>query len=144
MKIFDYIENINKIKDLNFFNSVTESDEKIWSTYMINKFLSMNANIIHVVNFIQKYNIPNNILNLFYIKTIPKNNYRSEYIKSDKENDNKKIIIKNIQKFYDVSEYDANIYFLILIKDDKKIEIERILLNNGFLPKDVKKVLNKI
>ncbi len=144
MKIFDYLENINKNKDVDFFKNSSETDKKIWSSYMINKFLSMNLNFIHIVNFIQKYDLPNNVLNLFYIKVIPKNNQRNEYIKSEKQNENKKTVIKNIQQFYNISEYEANRYFLILIKNKNKLELERILLNNGLLVKDIKKVLNKI
>ena len=55
MKIFDWLNQItyNK-KDWNTFS---EEDHKSFSTFIINRFLSMNKEWIEIVNMLQQYTI---------------------------------------------------------------------------------------
>ena len=51
--LFDHLNNISYIKKE--WSSLSEMDKKTFSTYMINRFLSMSTTYIDLVNEIQHY-----------------------------------------------------------------------------------------
>jgi hypothetical protein len=48
--LFDHINQIKKVQNPKYWETLTEEDKKSWSNYMIHRFLSMNMNIIDLVN----------------------------------------------------------------------------------------------
>jgi hypothetical protein len=53
--LFDHINQIKKVQNPKYWETLTEEDKKSWSNYMIHRFLSMNMNIIDLVNELQNY-----------------------------------------------------------------------------------------
>ena len=52
--LFDHINQITSNQTNDYWNTLTESDKKTWSNYMINRFLSMKMEWTDFVNEIQK------------------------------------------------------------------------------------------
>ena len=52
--LFDHINHITSNQTKDYWNTLTESDKKTWSNYMINRFLSMKMEWTDFVNEIQK------------------------------------------------------------------------------------------
>ena len=139
LNIFDHLSNItfNKAN----WDKYTESDIKTFEPYMINRFLSMDINLIEIVNLFQKYTVgflkKREIFNL-YKGTLPKKKYFFKYIKGINEENYKSELLDYLIKYFQVSKDEVieylNIYYmnikgkeevvLILKKyglDDKKI-----------------------
>ena len=56
--LFDHIKQITEKKvSKGYWESLSESEEKSFSTYLVNRYLSMNMNWIDFVNSLQKYTI---------------------------------------------------------------------------------------
>lgn len=118
MTLWDHLTNVTYNKSS--WDSISDHDKKSWTTFMINRFLSMNEDYIELVNYFQRfYNLsPKNVYN-FYKSTIPRKKFFTPYIKSSKseKSDN----IKYISKYYKVSEREAEDYSKML--SDETIEI---------------------
>ena len=55
--LFDHIKQITEKVSKRLLESLSESEEKSFSTYLVNRYLSMNMNWIDFVNSLQKYTI---------------------------------------------------------------------------------------
>ena len=98
-----------------------ESDKKSWSTYMINRFLSMNPNWIEVVDSLQyvTQGMPPELVYLTYIGIIPKTHKFFKYIKGDKSSVFQDWIVELICKHYEVGSDQAKEYLEILYATDE-------------------------
>ena len=56
--LFDHIKQITEKKvSQGYWESLSESEQKSFSTYLVNRYLSMNMNWVDFVNSLQKYTI---------------------------------------------------------------------------------------
>ena len=55
MTIFNWLDQIFFYKK--DWNEFTETEQKVFQSYIINRFLSMNKDYIEIVNYFQKYSI---------------------------------------------------------------------------------------
>ena len=101
------------------WDDLSELDQKQFSPYMINRFISMDPNYIETVNYLQQYTLngmrPKEVYNL-YLNLLPKKKFWSKYIKSKNEGDSKistKLIefIAKEQKWSTTETYD-NLAFI--------------------------------
>ena len=53
--LFDHIKQITNVQNPMYWDTLTESDKKTWSNYMIHRFISMKSDWIEVENEIQRY-----------------------------------------------------------------------------------------
>ena len=73
-KLFDHLNAIYLNQSPQYWESLTEAERKSYSTFMINRFLSMNMNYIEIVNALQEYygSIGPRESYLFYSDLLPK------------------------------------------------------------------------
>ena len=80
--LFDHIKQITNVQNTLYWDSLSESDKKTWSNYMVNRFLSMKSDCIQVVNEVQKYlEISPKNLYQFYIDILPRGRTFLRYVK---------------------------------------------------------------
>lgn len=88
--IFDLLSCIFEHKTK--WEDLSEMDQKQFSPYMINRFISMDPVYIGTVNYLQQYTLngmsPREVYKL-YLDLLPKKKFWSKYIKSKSESDEK-------------------------------------------------------
>tara|TARA_R110000822_G_scaffold91888_2_gene211626 strand:+ start:3068 stop:3487 length:420 start_codon:yes stop_codon:yes gene_type:complete len=108
MNIFDWIKQINNYKKP--WNSFTDSDKKAFQPYMINRFLSMDAELLPLVNYFQKYSLsltsPKDVYK-FWCSVIPKNAKFNRYVKGKKEDEYPDWLVDLASKHLRLSKRDA-------------------------------------
>ena len=128
MTIFDWINQMLVTKK--HWDEFTEDEQKKFSPFIINRWLSMDKDFIEFVNVFQKYAIgtlePREVYK-WYCDVLPKGKRFNKYIKnkSNKKYDNK--LINIISKHFEVSKKEINIYMSLL----NKKEIKEILKMYG-------------
>jgi len=140
--IFDHIGNIT---DKKFpIEKYSEKNLKSWSSYLINRWLSMNMELIEIVNEFQKYTI--GILSAketyqLYYDILPKKKFYSKYVKGKKQDKYNKHLVELFAKHYLCSETDAIEYLDILSSTNRSSDIERIIKLYGKSDKEIKQLL---
>ena len=135
--IFDIIKEIIDTKSP--WDSFTPDQQKLFNGYMINKFLSMNAKYIEVVNYVQGLNIKDSKkLYEVYCWMIPqsKNTY-SPFIKSTTKKLYSPELLKHISEQFECATSEAEEYIQMTDKE----WLEEILTSRGVDEKEIKKLL---
>jgi hypothetical protein len=135
--IFDIIKEIIDTKSP--WDSFTPDQQKLFNGYMINKFLSMNAKYIEVVNYVQGLNIKDSKkLYEVYCWMIPqsKNTY-SPFIKSTTKKLYSPELLKHISEQFECATSEAEEYIQMTDKE----WLEEILTNRGIDEKEIKKLI---
>ena len=125
--LFDHINQITKYKKTGYWENLDEVDKKSWSTYMVNRFLSMNREWCSVISDIQKYNLTPKTYYTLLNNLIPRSNIFLRYIKKNKEFDISENTIEVIAKFFECSKKEAYDYINILNKE----QINEIIKSYG-------------
>jgi len=134
--IFDWIKNIILYKKN--WEEYSEEEKKVWNSFMIHRFLSMNPKYIEVVNYVQGLNLKDNKkLYEVYCFMIPqsKNTY-SAYIKSNTKKASPEVA-QHVAEYFECSVSEAEEYISLT---DKKW-LENILTAKGIDEKEIKKLL---
>lgn len=141
--LFDHINAIYQDQSLDYWDKLDESDRKTYSTYMVNRFLSMNMDYIPFVNAFQKYNgeVNNKISYLFYSQLLPRGRQFNRYIKGSKEEKYEAWAIDLIARYFGVSLREAEEYIgLWLQSKEGTEEFKQVLTAFGVEPKKIQKV----
>lgn len=139
--IFDHLSNItDKKKD---WSSLSEADRKSFSPYLINRWLSMDPDLIEIVNEFQHYTI--GVLDVkhvyqLYHDLLPKRKFFTKYIKGKSEDKYNKDLIEFIADHYTVSKREATEYISMMIDLDST-ELVDILSKYGKTDKEIKNLL---
>ena len=142
MNIFNHIDNITYKKTP--FEKYTEQDIKSWTTFIINRFLSMHIDLTEFINEFQYLTIGHleirEIYKLYSI-LLPKQKLYLSYIKGKKEEKYNKELIIYLVKYFQLSTTEIKDYLELLYQTkDGKDEIRSILGKYGL----EKKVINKL
>ena len=133
--IFDWLKHINQYKTPS--SKFTDKDWDVFNSYMIHRFLSMDKDLIEVVNYVQELPPQEKVIIYnIYKEFIPKNNKWNKYIKSKVKEPNKDLI-EYIKDYFECSSKEAKEYINIL--DITKIN--RILNQIGLDKKEIKTLL---
>ena len=82
MTIFNWLDQIFFYKK--DWNKFTETEQKVFQSYIINRFLSMNKDYIEIVNYFQKYSVgllESKEIYKWYCNMLPKKKQWNKYIK---------------------------------------------------------------
>ena len=138
MTIFDWINQINYEKKS--WDSFSEAEQKTFNTFIINRWLSMDEELIQIVNYFQKYSIgllePRDTY-MWYRDIIPKKKRFNKYVKGKKAMKYDSELITTICKYYETSKNECIEYIEMM---DKK-QLTSILELHGKEPKQIKKLL---
>ena len=121
------------------WNKFSESDQKSFNTFIINRWLSMDQEFIEIVNYFQKYSIgtlESREVYKWYCDILPKGKRFNKYIKGKKDKKYDKELIDIISKYFECSKLNSKEYLEFLSKED----ITNILGKYGIDPKKIKRL----
>ncbi len=139
--IFDHLANITYKKTL--WSKLSEADQKTFSPYLINRWLSMNPDLIEIVDMFQQYTIgPLNKKQVYqlYYDILPKQKMYTKYIKGKKADKYNKDLITFVANHIQISRREATSY-IDYWKQGHINELEDLLKKYGKTDKEVKQWL---
>ena len=125
MKIFDWLGQITCYKKP--WDSFSETDQKTFNTFIINRFLSMDEEFIEVVNVFQKYSVgtlESREVYKWYCEVLPKGRRYNKYIKGKKQVKYDSELIEIMCKHYEVSRSECKEYLELISKEELKSILE--------------------
>tara|TARA_Y100000361_G_C11062180_1_gene291094 strand:- start:369 stop:788 length:420 start_codon:yes stop_codon:yes gene_type:complete len=138
MTVFDWVNNILVHKK--HWDDFTEDEQKKFSPFIINRFLSMDKEFIEVVNMFQKYAIgvlePREVYK-WYSEVLPKGKRFNKYIKSKKSKKYDSEMIDILQKYFECSKLQVKQNLELISKD----ELIEILNKYGLEKKKIKRII---
>ena len=121
MKIFDWLNEV--LVGKRPWDSFSESDQKTFSPFLVNRFLSMDVEFIEIVNYFQKYAVgtlePREVYK-WYCDMLPKGKRFNKYIKGKKDKKYDKEMVDIISKHFQVSNQESKEYIDLLDKNEIK------------------------
>ena len=105
--LFDHINQITSVQNPNYWDEISDEDKKSWSNYMVNRFLSMNADWMELVNELQKYNLQPKELYKLYTNILPKGKRWLKYVKGRNDMDYPEWLINVVRNSDNCSRRDA-------------------------------------
>ena len=119
MTIFDWINQILVKKT--HWNEFTEDEQKKFSPFIINRWLSMDKDFLEIVNYFQKYSIgtlePREVYR-WYCDILPKGKRFNKYIKGKKDKKYDKELLDIIIKHFECSNIQARENLELINKND--------------------------
>jgi len=138
MTIFDWINQILVKKT--HWNEFTDDDQKKFSPFIINRWLSMDKEFLEIVNFFQKYSIgtlePREVYK-WYCDMLPKGKRFNKYIKGKKDKKYNTELIDIMVMHFECSKSQVKDYLDLIVKD----ELIEILEKYGMNEKTIKRLL---
>jgi len=138
MTIFDWISQILVKKT--HWNEFTEDEQKKFSPFIINRWLSMDKEFLEIVNFFQKYSIgtlePREVYK-WYCDMLPKGKRFNKYIKGKKDKKYNTELIDIMVMHFECSKSQVKDYLDLIAKD----ELIDILEKYGMNEKTIKRLL---
>jgi hypothetical protein len=139
--IFDLIGGLTDKK--REWSKWSESDQKKFSPFIVNRWLSMRMELTELINEFQTYTIgqlrPQETYKLYH-DLLPTNKSFAKYIKGKSEDKYDKALLAQIAEHYQVSRTEAADYVDLM----DKLQCERILSMYGYSDGDKKKLLKGI
>ena len=136
--IFQHLSGIKEKKES--WESLSEMDKKSFTPFIINRWLSMNMDLLPIINVLQKYTIglltPRDVYKV-YLDFLPKKKTFDKYIKGKKDGKYNKELLGYLSKWYGVSQREVVDYLEILPKE----EVISILMKYGLTDKEAKKLI---
>ena len=121
------------------WDSFSDADKKSFSPFMIVRYLSMNKDILPLVNHYQNYMIqvmPHKAVYQFWCGVLPKKKTYLKYIKGKKDKYNKEVI-DYLVNYFEVSRLQASEYRELIPKEN----LIHMLKEYGKNDKEIKKML---
>tara|TARA_R100001443_G_scaffold88444_2_gene94907 strand:- start:677 stop:1096 length:420 start_codon:yes stop_codon:yes gene_type:complete len=138
MTVFDWVNNILVHKK--HWDSFTEDEQKKFSPFIINRFLSMDKDFIEIVNYFQKYAIgtlePREVYK-WYCDILPKGKRFNKYIKGKKEKKYDSELLDIISNHFECNKNDGKEYLGLISASD----LTEILTMYGLDEKKIRRFL---
>jgi len=138
MTIFNWINEILVSKK--HWNDFTEDEQKKFSPFIINRWLSMDKDFLEIVNYFQKYSIgtlePREVYK-WYCDMLPKGKRFNKYIKGKKDKKYNTELIDIMVMHFECSKLQVKDYLDLIAKN----ELIEILEKYGMNEKTIKRLL---
>ena len=138
MTIFDWINQILVKKTHQ--NEFTEDEQKKFSPFIINRWLSMDKDFLEIVNYFQKYSIgtlePREVYK-WYCDMLPKGKRFNKYIKGKSEKKFDKELVEIMSSLFECSKLQTKQNLELINKE----ELKSILEMYGKDKKTIKRLL---
>mgnify|MGYP005726237395 CR=1 FL=1 len=139
--LFDHIKKITQESyDPNYWNSLSESDKKTFSSYMIHRFISMNPDWVDIANIFQtySYNLKPELVYKLYSSAIPNSRVFLKYIKGSNSVKFSTKLIDLISQYFEVSRKESTEYLTIFSNMEDGVDrVTDILKLNGIAKKEI-------
>ena len=137
MTIFDWINQI--LVQKKHWNDFTEDDQKKFSPFIINRWLSMEPEFIEIVNYFQKLAIgtlePREVYK-WYCEILPKGKRFNKYIKGKKDKKYDPELLSLLTHHFECSKVEVKQHLKLI----DKIELQEILEKYGNDKKTIKRL----
>ena len=138
--LFDHIKQITNVQNPMYWDTLTESDKKTWSNYMIHRFISMKSDWIEVANEIQRYwELKPKTIYQFYTNILPRGRTFLRYTKSKKKSKVEKWAMEHLKDYFECSTREVEEYLELLTKE----QVVYILIKYGVDDKQLKKIYRR-
>ena len=138
MTIIDWINQLLVKKT--HWDSFTEDEQKKFSPFIINRWLSMDKDFLEIVNYFQKYSIgtlePREVYK-WYCDMLPKGKRFNKYIKGKKDKKYNTELLETMVTHFECSKSQVKDYLDLIAKD----ELIEILEKYGMNEKTIKRLL---
>ena len=122
------------------WNEYSEDEQKKFSPFIINRWLSMDKEFLEIVNFFQKYSIgtlePREVYK-WYCDMLPKGKRFNKYIKGKKDKKYNTELLETMVTHFECSKSQVKDYLDLIAKD----ELMEILEKYGMNEKTIKRLL---
>lgn len=139
--IFDFINGVTHQKKE--WTDWSETDQKRFSPFIVNRWLSMRQDLTDFVNELQKYTIgllrPKEVYQLYH-DFLPAQKSFAKYVKGKKEDKYDNKLVNQIAGHYNVNTQEAMDYIELLTKD----HLAKIITMYGYSEKEKKTMLKGI
>ena len=117
--LFDHVKHIRQVQSADYYDTLSESERKTFSKFMILRVLSMDQKIVEEISYISKYMevLPDKQFYDLLIKCIPKDYKFYPYIKKNVKEVNS-TILGCIVKKYQIGSSDASDYYSLFIQTE--------------------------
>ena len=126
MTIFDCINQILVKKT--HWNEFTEDEQKKFSPFIINRWLSMDKDFLEIVNYFQKYSIgtlePREVYK-WYCDMLPRGKRFNKYIKGKKDKKYNVELIDIMVTHFECSKLQTQEYLELISKEELKEILEK-------------------
>ena len=126
MTIIDWMNQLLVYKK--HWNDFTEDEQKKFSPFIINRWLSMDKDFIEIVNYFQKYSIgtlePREVYK-WYCEILPKGKRFNKYIKAKKLKKYDKELINVLVNYFECSKLHVEEYLDFLSQSDLNIILSK-------------------
>ena len=122
------------------WDEFTEDEQKRFSPFIINRWLSMDKEFIEIVNYFQKYSIgtlESREVYEWYRNILPKGKRFNKYIKSKMNKKYDDYLINTLCNYFECSKLQVNEYIDLLSKE----QLTNILITYGKSKKEIKSLL---
>ena len=141
--LFDHIGHIREKQTPEYFETLTDADKRTFVNYMINRFLSMDYNLVEVIDQLQKHAVglkPRDYYRVL-IEVVPRGRSFHKYIKSTKASENDVELVEFIAFHFEVSEKEADEYInLFKFTESGMTELRELCAKYGKDQKEVDKL----
>jgi hypothetical protein len=143
--VFDHVKAIRQVQDPDYYINLSEEDRKSFDHFMILRALSMDAYIVE--DIAQLFQIVDKVPSpQFYkllIALVPRSTQYYPWIKS-KVMKHDKMLLEYVAKRFKVSNYQANEYINILLRNEEgQGELESICKSFGLSDKEVEELFEE-
>tara|TARA_Y100001963_G_scaffold151263_1_gene233796 strand:+ start:147 stop:566 length:420 start_codon:yes stop_codon:yes gene_type:complete len=109
------------------WNEFSEDEQKKFSPFIINRWLSMDKDFIEIVNYFQKYSIgtlePREVYK-WYCDMLPRGKRFNKYIKGKKTKKYDTLLIEIIKKHFECSKIQSVEYLELIDREELKYILE--------------------
>ncbi len=138
--IFDHLSGITDKKLP--WSKLSEADQKSFSPYLINRWLSQNPDYIELVDILQRYTIgvldKKHVYQLYY-ELLPRQKTFSKYIKGKSEDKYNDELVMFVAERFSVNKRTAAEYLDMIPEEDVKSELRKY----GHTDSSIKQLLKK-
>lgn len=139
--IFDFIDGITHKKKQ--WSEWTESDQKKFAPFIVNRWLSMRMELIDLVNMLQKYTIgtltPKETYRIYH-ELLPQSKGFAKYIKSSKEDAYNPKLVDQIVEHFTISKSEAVEYLDLLNVE----QVTNIVSLYGYTDAEIKTMIKGV
>ena len=140
MTIIDWVNQVLVHKKS--WDSFSESDQKTFNAFIINRWLSMDEEFIEIVNYFQKYAIgtlESREVYKLYCDILPKGKRFNKYIKGKKDKKYDPELINILVNYLECSKLEVKENLSLISKE----EVNQILEKYGTDPKKIKTICKR-
>ena len=125
MTIIDWINQVLVHKK--HWNDFTEDEQKKFSPFIINRWLSMDEEFIEIVNYFQKYAIgtlePREVYK-WYCDVLPRGKRFNKYIKGKRDKKYDKELVEILTTYFECSKLQTKQYLELINREELKSILE--------------------